>query len=137
MITNFKIQVLMSLIWRTLWLDRVLNAYLRRHAPHLLKDSTDFVKRMGNVKLNYEFRQLDQVTDVYVFPQMGDGGLALGGAMAAELEEGGGRRVPMRTAYHGPSFDDAEVEVAVEHLGGRVLELMRLRGRGGGQPIGA
>jgi carbamoyltransferase len=72
---------------------------------------------MGNVKLNYEFRQLDQVTDVYVFPHMGDGGLALGGAMAAELEEGGGRRVPMRTAYHGPSFDDAEVEAVVAEAG--------------------
>ena len=101
-------------------LEESLVGFLRHGIERLGIDSTNLCLAggcMGNVKLNYELRRLDQVTDVYVFPHMGDGGLALGGAMAAELEEGGGRRVPMRTAYHGPSFDDAEVEAVVAEAG--------------------
>jgi len=71
---------------------------------------------MGNVKLNYELRKIDQVDGVYVFPHMGDGGLALGAAMAIELESHF-QRVRMETAYQGPSFTDLEVEQAVVDSG--------------------
>jgi carbamoyltransferase len=36
----------------------------------------------GNVKVNQRLRELSGVTDVYVHPNMGDGGLPLGGALA-------------------------------------------------------
>ena len=107
-------------------LEESLVGFLVYNIERLGIDSTNLCLAggcMGNVKLNYELRRLDQVTDVYVFPHMGDGGLALGGAMAAELEEGGGRRVPMMTTYYGPSFDDSEVEAVIAETGLRFERL--------------
>ena len=75
---------------------------------------------MGNVRLNQKLREVDEVEEVYVFPHMGDGGLALGAAMAVELDGGegkGGRRVSLETAYTGPGFDDEEIEAAVVQSG--------------------
>ena len=68
---------------------------------------------MGNVKLNYEFRKLPEVRNVYVFPHMGDGGLSLGAAMAATMDSGGKSNIPMPTAYLGPEYSD-------EHIRGRL-----------------
>ncbi|MDQ6965217.1 MAG: carbamoyltransferase C-terminal domain-containing protein [Mariprofundales bacterium] len=43
----------------------------------------------ANVKLNQRIMQLDEVDNIYIFPNMGDGGLAAGAAMAADAYEHG------------------------------------------------
>ena len=68
---------------------------------------------VGNVKLNYEFRQIPQVNNVYVFPHMGDGGLSLGAAMAARMECSGESKSLMPTAYLGPEYSDDQIEEAL------------------------
>jgi carbamoyltransferase len=100
-------------------IEESLVGFLQNGIERLGIDSTDLCLAggcMGNVKLNYELSRLDQVADVYVFPHMGDGGLALGGAMAVELEATGGR-VSMPTAYYGPFFTDSEIEAVVSEHG--------------------
>jgi carbamoyltransferase len=47
----------------------------------------------SNVKTNRSIRLLPEVEDVYVFPHMGDGGLAIGAAIAAYAECGTGPTV--------------------------------------------
>jgi carbamoyltransferase len=76
----------------------------------------------ANVKLNQRLAELPECEAVYVFPAMGDGGLAAGAAFSAwrahngfhgPLEHGS----PMPHAYLGSSFDEAEMEAALRRSG--------------------
>ena len=69
---------------------------------------------MSNVKLNYELAKLEQVRNVYVFPQMGDGGIALCGAVAATVERGGVSQVEMPTLYMGPEYGESDILKALD-----------------------
>jgi carbamoyltransferase len=96
-------------------LEEVLRAFLLRHIGNRPPRSVNLCLAggcMSNVKLNYELAGLPQVRGVYVFPQMGDGGNALGGAMAVAVERGGIRSFEMPTVYLGPEYGDAEIETA-------------------------
>jgi carbamoyltransferase len=67
----------------------------------------------ANVKLNQRVAAMDEVEGVYVFPHMGDGGLAVGGALAwlkADPEV-------MPDVYLGPGPTDAAVRDAVAGSG--------------------
>jgi len=58
----------------------------------------------ANIKVNMLIRDLPEVQELFVFPHMGDGGLAAGCALhAAALA--GQRCVPMRDVYLGPDMD--------------------------------
>jgi carbamoyltransferase len=56
----------------------------------------------ANVKLNQRLAELDELKSLSVFPNMSDGGLAVGAAMASA----GMPPQSLETAYLGPSFDD-------------------------------
>src|SRR3989339_19941 len=58
----------------------------------------------SNVKLNQKIHELDEVDNIYVYPHMGDGGLALG---AVVRFAGPGR---LSNLYLGPEYTDAEIE---------------------------
>jgi carbamoyltransferase len=70
----------------------------------------------SNVKVNRRVRLLDEVSDVFVFPHMGDGGLALGAALFAAREHGVRATVPLDLAW-GPAFSDREIETALDDAG--------------------
>jgi carbamoyltransferase len=94
-------------------LEDVLCSFLMRHIAGKPQGSVNLCLAggcMSNVKLNYELSALPPVRDVYVFPQMGDGGAAMGGAMAVAAEKYGAQRFDIPTVYLGPGYDDAEIE---------------------------
>ena len=64
----------------------------------------------GNVKLNQRLHELDAVRELFVYPNMGDGGLSLG---AIRAEQG----LPPRrinNAFLGEAYDDADLEAALK-----------------------
>lgn len=73
----------------------------------------------ANVKLNQEILKLDAVDDVYIHPNMGDGGLGMGAAYAkwaeikSENDEACSPRF-LQTVYHGPSYSHQSVRDALE-----------------------
>ena len=65
----------------------------------------------ANVKLNQKINQLDWVKEVYVFPAMGDSGLALGAAILKSKELGECFESPIKldNVHLGLSYDDEQV----------------------------
>ena len=72
----------------------------------------------ANVKLNQRIMHLDEVENLYIQPNMGDGGLSLGAAKVAHSEHSpAARPVFMHTAYLGPDISNAEAAQALEKAG--------------------
>lgn len=62
-----------------------------------------------NVKLNQRIHEVPEVEGVYIFPNMSDGGLGAGAALAY----GRSRGEPMESAYLGAAYDEARIESAI------------------------
>ena len=76
----------------------------------------------GNVKLNQRIRELECVEDVYVHPNMGDGGLAAGAALylwANERKRAGKVASPilLENVYLGPDCSEAHIRDLIEKYG--------------------
>jgi carbamoyltransferase len=75
----------------------------------------------SNVRLNQKIAELPECDAVFVFPAMGDGGLASGAAYCAlrdrgvRLERTDGVALPH--VYLGPDFTDQQIEKALAHSG--------------------
>ncbi|HQN25841.1 MAG TPA: carbamoyltransferase N-terminal domain-containing protein, partial [Syntrophales bacterium] len=67
----------------------------------------------SNIKLNMRLAGLPGVENVYIFPHMGDGGLAIGAAMAANLERNGVSAYALPHLYLGPDFSPADIAATV------------------------
>jgi carbamoyltransferase len=63
----------------------------------------------GNVKLNQRILELKEVDNIYVFPQMGDGGNAFGGALIKLYELGSEFNYPLKTVGLGHNYKDEEI----------------------------
>jgi carbamoyltransferase len=72
----------------------------------------------SNVKANRRIRLLPEVEDMYVFPHMGDGGLALGAALLASREAGVPVTLPPDDLAWGPGYGDDAIRAALD--GGQV-----------------
>lgn len=101
-------------------LEDVETRYLRDNIPN--PAGTAIVLSGGvaaNVRLNQKIRDLG-FRDVYVFPHMGDGGLAVGACYAANSATAGpGRNQPLSDVYLGTGYTDAEIETALKSSGFR------------------
>ncbi|MGH2359602.1 MAG: carbamoyltransferase family protein, partial [bacterium] len=70
----------------------------------------------SNVKLNQRLFEMDGVREIFIHPNMGDGGNALGSAMLTYNKRGGppqGGPTPswaLTDVYFGPEFSDQEIE---------------------------
>ncbi|MBU1201221.1 MAG: hypothetical protein KKA51_01860 [Nanoarchaeota archaeon] len=60
----------------------------------------------ANVKINQRIHELPNVNSVYVFPHMGDGGLAIGAALAYTKP----MPTKLETIYLGPEYSDEETK---------------------------
>jgi len=101
-------------------LEDVETRYLKDNIPN--PAGTAVVLSGGvaaNVRLNQKIRELG-FRDVYVFPHMGDGGLAVGACYAANSDRtGAGRNQPLTDVYLGTGYTDAEIEAALAASGFR------------------
>lgn len=71
----------------------------------------------SNVKVNRLIRLLPEVDDLYVFPHMGDGGLALGAALLAARESGVDVSFPGADLAWGPGFGEDGIEALLATRG--------------------
>jgi carbamoyltransferase len=72
---------------------------------------------VSNVKATRQVRLLSSVSDLYVFPHMGDGGLALGAAVAAGRQLGQNIELDLGRLDLGPGYDAPAVAAAVRAAG--------------------
>ena len=97
------------------WLEELTLKYI---TPIIQKHKVRNISLAGgvfaNVVLNQRLIEIEGIENIYVFPHMGDGGNALGGAMIKAVEEGINLEYPMKDAYLGPSFDNSEIESVLE-----------------------
>ncbi len=68
----------------------------------------------SNIKANRRIRLLPEVESVHVFPHMGDGGLAVGAAMAAAVRSGEAVRDGLSELSLGPDFSDEVIETELQ-----------------------
>ena len=64
---------------------------------------------MSNIKTNMEIRNLDALEHWYIFPHMGDGGIALGAALQTNYLMTGRSKYKF-SAYLGPEYDHETIE---------------------------
>ena len=72
---------------------------------------------VSNVKATRRVRLLPEVSDLYVFPHMGDGGLALGAGLLAAAESDDGVHLDLAGLDLGPSFGPDAIEDAIGAAG--------------------
>ena len=63
----------------------------------------------ANVKLNQKIRELKNVKNIFIFPNMGDGGLSVGGAQLLYLEKSKKKPRKIKNMYLGHNFLDEEI----------------------------
>jgi len=88
----------------------------------------------SNIKVNRRVRLLPGVEDVFVFPHMGDGGLAVGAAAIARADLGEEQPPLLESMALGPEYDRATIERALstrqvryracENIGDAVADLV-------------
>jgi carbamoyltransferase len=68
----------------------------------------------SNIKLNMKIRHLEGVENWFVFPHMGDGGLAMGAALLTNYEKFGISRIRFPDVYFGQGFTEDQMKEALE-----------------------
>ena len=71
----------------------------------------------SNIKLNMKIAELDGISNVFVFPHMGDGGLAVGAAMGVNYNRFGVTRYQLKDLYLGQQFSRQEISASLSSSG--------------------
>ena len=112
--------------------QRVLEDLVSRHVAAMCRRTGQSRVALAggvfaNVKLNQRILELDEVAEIYVHPNMGDGGLAAGAALQAYAEgaKPEERFGPYRLqdVYLGTQYSREKIRSAVERSGERFAEL--------------
>ena len=72
---------------------------------------------ISNVRATRRVRMLPEVDEIYVFPHMGDGGLAVGAAALAAMQAGSPLDMNLDGLDLGPGYTDAEIAAALHRAG--------------------
>lgn len=71
----------------------------------------------ANVKINQRIDELDAVNSIYIFPNMGDGGLNLGAAMISKtLADKDENRLNISNVFWGKNYTDIEIKSSLEEV---------------------
>ncbi len=101
-------------------LEEVVTEYIK-HAVRRFAGGRAKVALAGgvfaNVKLNQRIAELNEVENIFIYPHMGDGGMAAGAAMIRALELRSDRPQALPNCYLGPEFPDVEIEKALAGAG--------------------
>ena len=68
----------------------------------------------SNVKVNMRIKDLPEIDECFVFPHMGDGGLALGAAFLVNRNLNGVHAIPLDDLFLGPAYTEQEVRETLE-----------------------
>jgi len=78
-----------------------------------IKDNNFYIALAGgifaNVKLNQKILELKKVKDVFIFPNMGDGGLSIGTALLCHYEKKKYEKKKLNNLYLGPEYSSDEI----------------------------
>lgn len=92
--------------------------WLSKAGPDLPRDVCLAGGVAANVRINQKIAELPGIRNLYVFPHMGDGGLAVGAATHGNFRLTGNAKVAMPSVYLGPSYDDQKIASCLqEHVG--------------------
>jgi len=72
---------------------------------------------VSNIRATQRIRMMPEVEEVYVFPHMGDGGLAVGAAALAALRAGAPIDMSLDELDLGPSYTTVEIAAALRRAG--------------------
>ncbi len=95
-------------------LEEMVTGFVRHHVrasgvPHVVVAGGAF----ANVKLNQRIAELPEVESLWVYPHMGDGGLAAGAALGSA----GAHPTPLAHAFLGPSHSKRDLSKALDRGG--------------------
>ena len=96
------------------------DAHARYGLSHVLLAGGTF----ANVRLNQKILEVPGIESVYVHPNMGDGGIAVGGALLLAAEQGEARPYELRDVYWGDDWSDTAIRAELE--GSRGIQWQRL-----------
>lgn len=103
--------------------DELENSVTRWIAALLRKTGLRKIAMAGgvfaNVKLNQRVADLSEIDDVWIFPDMGDGGISTGAALLSinDRFKNGLRSSSLRDVYLGKEYCDAEILAALDAAG--------------------
>lgn len=101
--------------------EEIVCAYVRKY---LAATSQQQVCMAGgvfsNVRLNQKIMELPEVENVFIFPNMGDGGNAFGGALIHLYAGGGKLSEPLQHVYWGPAYSSGEISRALDEYRGQI-----------------
>ncbi len=110
-------------------LEEVLCEYLSFKTRSIFGDEAVNVCLSGgcfaNVRLNQKIFQLSNVNNVYISPEMGDGGNALGGAVDTFVKKSSKFKINLPNVYLGPKFSKKDIELSCEKYGLRQIRVNR------------
>jgi carbamoyltransferase len=90
------------------YIKGLVNKYIGHPIPVALAGGV-----FSNVRLNQKIKELPEVTQVYIFPNMGDGGLAAGSALAVFNERVQlNQPKELENVYFGPAYEGKALEEA-------------------------
>ena len=92
------------------FVEIVQNAVTKFKIPNLALAGGSF----ANVKLNQRLFNVDGIENIFVFPNMSDGGLASGAALQYDVFNNGNTATPLKNAYLGASFSNEEIKTVLD-----------------------
>ena len=92
----------------------VRDAVERHRLSHVALSGGTF----ANVRTNLKIREIPGVESVFVFPHMGDGGIAMGSAQLYQGRNGNGPREEIRDLYWGDEWTEAQIEAELSSTDG-------------------
>jgi carbamoyltransferase len=75
----------------------------------------------ANVRINQVVAELTCVSDIFVFPHMGDGGLSVGAACNFLFSQTGQAKVSLPSVQLGPEYDNMAIAAALERRSDEVI----------------
>jgi carbamoyltransferase len=96
------------------FVNTVRDSHARYGRAHVLLAGGTF----ANVRLNQKILEVPGIESVYVHPNMGDGGIAVGSALLLAAQHGDARPHELRDVYWGDDWSDAAIRAELERSDG-------------------